>query len=95
MSERERCPHCGQVMPRSRITADDLRRWCLNNGYLVLPDGAVRESAAAAILGRAAGTLRNWRNGAGTVPLYRHRGRVTYRLHDLAEHLESGRTDEI
>ncbi len=47
------------------------------------------EDAAAAILDRSAGTLRNWRSsGAGSaLPFYRsgRTGRVRYRLTDLAE----------
>ncbi len=50
------------------------------------------EDAAAAILDRSAGTLRNWRSsGAGSaLPFYRsgRTGRVRYRLTDLAELLE-------
>ena len=68
---------------------------CRERGYWISIDGRVSEDVAAELLDRAAGTLRNWRANAGTsVPFFRHRGRVTYRLHDLAKHLEAGRVEE-
>jgi hypothetical protein len=90
------CPHCGQPMPE-RDPVGELRRWCQANGHHVTADGAVYEDAAAAILDRSAGTLRNWRSsGAGSaLPFYRsgRTGRVRYRLTDLAELLEVQRRD--
>lgn len=77
-------------------TAAALERWCRENGHIVLAGDRVFEDAAALILDRAPGTLANWRsNGGAVVPFYRSRGRgrVTYRLRDLARYLEQQRVD--
>jgi len=88
-----RCPHCGKLVdaqPDDLI--EQLRQWCRANGHPVFPGDRVSESTAAAILGRAPATLRNWRIQGGPIAAQRTgagRGRISYRLSDLAEHLES------
>jgi hypothetical protein len=83
-------------MPERRITADDLRRWCLDNSHCVTPDDAVHEATAALILDRSPGTVANWRaNGGASLPWFRsgRTGRVRYRLSDLADYLEAQRCE--
>lgn len=63
-------------------------------GYSLSADGRVSEQDAAALLGLASKTLRNWRSTTAPIPWHRiggPGGRVTYRLQSLAEHVESGR----
>ncbi len=63
-------------------------------GYSLSADGRVSEADAATLLGIATNTLRNWRITNAPIPFHRiggAGGRVTYRLADLAEHIESGR----
>jgi hypothetical protein len=79
---------------RIEETAALLERACLERGQWVSHDGRVYDDVAAEILGRSVGTLANWRaNGGARVPFFRagRRGRVTYRLRDLAEYIESTR----
>jgi hypothetical protein len=80
--------------PADRVA--ELRRWCRENGHAVLPDGSVYEQAAAAILDRAPGTLKNWRGRGDQLPFYRHgrSGRIRYRLTDLADAIEEQRFGE-
>jgi hypothetical protein len=59
----------------------------------VTGDGRVSEADAAGLIGLAAGTLRNWRNGHSPLPFYRAGGRITYRLSDLAAYIEKARED--
>lgn len=59
----------------------------------VTGDGRVSEAAAAAMVGLAAGTLRNLRAGSCPLAFYKVAGRVTYRLADLAEFIERQRAD--
>lgn len=62
--------------------------------FPVTPDGRVSESHAAALLGVSPLTLRNWRLTHAPIPWHRiggRGGRVTYRLDDLAAHVEAGR----
>ena len=85
------CPFChgtGYVPEANPIaSADALRMVCRERGLWISPDGAVREEAAADILGKQAKTLRNWRaNGAGP-PWFRRAGRVVYPLDGLAAEL--------
>lgn len=93
----ELCPCCGRPLPGLAVaTVDELRAWCAENGHYVTADGSVYEEAAAAILDRSPGTLRNWRSAGGPVPFTRHgrTGRVRYRLSDLVAALEAARYDE-
>lgn len=85
-----RCTCCGQPLPTGdplELAARDLEEACRRAGYLVTPDQRVQEAAAAALLGIATGTLRNWSYGLGpqAVPFVRVGGRRTYRLSDLAK----------
>ena len=90
------CPYCdgtGRAPSSDRLA--ELRAWCATNGHHVTPDGSVYEEAAAAILDRAPGTLRNWRVAGSPLPYFRHgrTGRVRYRLTDLAEMLADTRRE--
>lgn len=80
------CPTCGQsirpVPVETRVA--ELEAACRAHGFLVTPDGRVREDTAAALLGLAAGTLRNWSYGERQLPFVRVARRRTYRLVDLA-----------
>ncbi len=71
------------------IDADDLEDECerlakllRSAGYTVSLIGTVDPEAAAEVLDRAPGTLRNWR-AAGYGPPYVRGRRVRYRLADL------------
>jgi len=77
----------GAVRPLKRhvVTVDELRRWCLENGRVVLPVDRVREDTAAAILDRSPETLRHWRSNERPLPFTLIRGRATYHLADLAD----------
>lgn len=92
MKNIEICPTCGQIWPEDRRqTIEDLKKSCVQNGWPVYPGGRVNEAVAAALLGRAVGTLRNWRYGERPLPFTRPgagRGRVTYRLSDIADFLD-------
>lgn len=91
MSERH-CPTCGQAIEREPTTALMLQHWCEDNGLVVGAAGYVDTDTAAAILRHSPLTLRNWR-AAGDGPPYHRRGRVLYRLDDLAAWFNSGRRD--
>lgn len=91
----ETCPTCHQPLPARRISADDLRAWCVANSHFVTVDDAVYESTAALILDRSPGTLKNWRSaGCGPVWFGRRTARVRYRLQDLCDFLNSQRHDD-
>lgn len=63
-------------------------------GVPITADGRVSESDAAVLLGVAPLTLRNWRLTTAPIPWHRiggPSGRVTYRLRDLAAHIEAAR----
>lgn len=57
----------------------------------ITADGRISEADAATLIGVAPKTLRNWRSTSAPIPWFRIAGRVTYRLADLAEHIEQGR----
>lgn len=84
------------IAERIQATVDMFRRSCRDNGYFVTGDDRVTEPVAAALLGYAAGTLKNKRDGLDGPPSYK-RGmdgrRVSYRLADLAQWVEGGRVD--
>lgn len=74
-----------------------LKASALDRGYLVTGDDHVSEVCAAELLGRAPGTLRNWRHAARPLPFRRlggTRGRVSYSLAVLAAFLVDGETRE-
>ena len=69
--------------------ADQLAAELRRRGHTITPDGRVTLAAAALVLGKAEGTLRNWRS-AGQGPLtYKIAGTVTYRLADLVKFIEA------
>lgn len=68
---------------------EELRRWCEQNGYQVLPFDEVSEKAAAAMLDRSPETLRYWRGTDRRLPCRRTRAGWRYRLIDLADFLGS------
>lgn len=89
------CPHCGQPLPAPvdpvAERVDQLRRWCADTGHWVSPDGRVREETLAAILGVCVEHVRNLRYGSRLIPYHRTgggRGRITYSLQTIAEHIE-------
>lgn len=84
------CPCCGQMLPEAdRGPVAELRAWCAENGHPVYALDRVSEATAAAILGREPGTLRNWRAQGAPLAYVRIRGRVSYRLEDLAAAMEA------
>lgn len=83
----QKCPHCGNhLAPVVVDPVADLRRRCAEHGQWVSPTDEVNEATAAELVGRSAGTLRNWR-GLNPTPLnFRTlRGRVLYTLNDIAD----------
>ena len=87
------CPCCGQAVPDTQALADarlhELVTACHSHGYLVTPDGRVREEVAAELLGLAPGTLRNWSYSESPVPYTKVARRRTYRLSDIAAFMET------
>jgi hypothetical protein len=93
--ERQAPAELEQPAPADPV--EQLRRWCRENGHVVLPDASVYEDTAARILDRSPGTLKNWRGrGGDQLPFYRHgrSGRIRYRLTDLADAIEEQRFGE-
>ena len=83
------CPTCGQPIESPADPVADLRAWCVEQGLLILAGDRVHEDAAARILALSEGTLRNWRSYGRELPYQQaggKRGRVTYRLADLANY---------
>jgi hypothetical protein len=83
------CPACGHTFDPAPAV-DPVRALelvCRERGFLVTPDGRVREDVAAQLLGLAAGTLRNWSYGETRLPYVRVARRRTYRLTDIAAQL--------
>ena len=68
---------------------EQLRCWCEQNGYQVLPFDEVSEKAAAAMLDRSPETLRYWRGTDRRLPCRKTKAGWRYRLSDLAEFLGS------
>jgi hypothetical protein len=93
-----RCPYCGRIIKTDGNHEKDpgemvesLKTWCREHSKPVFPGDRVNEETAAALLGRCPGTLKNWRTQHCPVPFVRSgagRGRISYRLKDIAEHLE-------
>lgn len=86
------CPTCGQprrpdpaAQRESRVR--QLADACREQGHMVTVDGRVREDAAAAVLGLAPGTLRNWAYIEQPLPFTRVARRRFYKLADLVEFL--------
>jgi hypothetical protein len=81
---------------QSRIT--QLERAARDLGFAVTVDGHVDERAAAALLNRSPGTLRNWRSQHRPLMFRRlggSRGRVTYPLTELARFLIEAESTEL
>lgn len=76
-----------------RITerAAQLMEWCREYSHWVSPDGRINPTTAAIILDRSEKTLRSWRSDhyGPEYHQYSKRGRVTYRLDELARFIES------
>ncbi|MEX2150705.1 MAG: helix-turn-helix domain-containing protein [Steroidobacteraceae bacterium] len=75
--------------------ADLARRlavWCEDVGNPIDAAGRVGERAAAGLLGRSIGTLKNWRSRGGGPAFYRG-SPIRYALLDLAQYLEGQRTN--
>jgi len=74
-------------MPEAPLEARvrELREACRRHGHLVTADDRVRENVAAELVGRAAGTLRNWALAGGPLLPVRVAGRRLYRLVDIAK----------
>lgn len=83
-------------LDRIQATARMLEAACREAGHGITGDGRVGESVAAELLGFEATTLAN-RRGEGKAPRHFRIGgfghRVTYRLVDIAEWIESSRCD--
>jgi hypothetical protein len=99
MTDEIECPRCAfrfRLADGDEPTVEQLERACRERGLTVTVDGRVSESTTAMLVGRAPGTLRNWRNGAG--PVLRHykmHGRYTYRLTDIAAYLAASRAADF
>lgn len=83
------CPHChgtGVQLPANpHVLRADFERACIERGIWVSPDGKVRESDAAGLIGLSPKTLRNWRHADRRLPFTTRAGRPLYALDDLAE----------
>ncbi|MGI0528006.1 helix-turn-helix domain-containing protein [Rhizobium giardinii] len=69
-------------------TVSILRLACAERGIIPTADGRIGEYDAAALLGKAPQTLRNWRSGAGPLRCSRLGGRILYKIADLAAFLD-------
>ncbi|CAN7518297.1 hypothetical protein LJR235_003561 [Pararhizobium sp. LjRoot235] len=69
-------------------TVSMLRMACAERGMILTADGRVGENDAAALLGKAPTTLRNWRSGARPLRFSHLGGRVFYKITDLAAFLD-------
>ena len=93
------CPHCGALLDDDEppCIVDQLKQACAEKDWPVFPGDRVSELVAAQLLGRALGTLRNWRSGSRPLAFVRNgsgRGRVSYKLSDLAKFLDREPEDE-
>jgi hypothetical protein len=73
-----------------------LERAARDHGFAVTIDGHVDARCAAMLVGRSAGTLRNWRCGKSPLRFRRlggRRGRVGYSLHAIAQFLLDADSD--
>lgn len=82
----ERGGEAAETGPDSRAEAivADLHERAVGMGISIGPCGTVGEYDAARLLGKGAGTLRNWRYESRPLPYARLGGRIAYRLDDLA-----------
>ena len=90
MTELCACPCCGAPMQEAdpvAVEVQKIRSWCAANGIQIVLTDCIRQADAARYLGRAHQTLRNW---GDLIPARRVRGRVYYRLSDVAEFVVYG-----
>lgn len=85
-------------MTTSRLEATEqlLHGACIEQGFFITGDHRVSETDAAALLGLAAGSLKNMRSEGSGPPAYRlglNGNRISYRLADLAAWIEGARED--
>ena len=95
MRDSEICPHCGGTVSAPDDDVAALRAAVREMGGTILPGDRVREDVAARLVGRKTRSVRGWRNGLAPdeAPLrFRKdgRGRITYRLEDIANWLAKG-----
>jgi hypothetical protein len=64
----------------------ELRSECWQGAILVLDDRWVKEADAARLIGRAATTVRNWRQGSAPLTWKRIQGATYYELAELARY---------
>jgi len=83
------------MQDRIEATAQVFRQWLKQNQMPVTPDERVNAQTAAQLLGVSEGHLRNLRSAHGGPAHIKARGRVSYRLHDLAQWLEAGRCESL
>lgn len=90
-ASRQICPCChgtgySQSVPEAEIEAigAGLRAACKAAGRKVTGDGQVSEATAAMLVGRAPGTMRNWRALHRPIPFCRRGGRISYAIIDIA-----------
>lgn len=75
--------------------ASAMRAWCRARGHTLRGfDERVHEPVAADLLGYSSETLRGWRQSGDGPKHVRVRGRISYRLADLAEWLAAERAAE-
>lgn len=81
---------------RTEVCYQKLRAAVIDRGYPLTADERVTENDAAELLGYVAGSLKNLRTLGVSPPFYRKPVggcRISYRLTDLAEWIESARED--
>lgn len=84
------CKHCGQPYPINSASEaekllEQLSNFCKESGIIVDWSGSISEENAAELLNRDVRTIQNWRYGHQPIRFQKLRGRVRYKLTDLAE----------
>ncbi|SDJ10673.1 hypothetical protein [Billgrantia gudaonensis] len=85
-----------QAEKRAEQTAVQLREACERDGVYLTADDRVAEESAAALIGMAAGSLKNCRQLGNGPDYYRcpaGGSRISYRLIDIAYWIENRRED--
>jgi len=89
-----KCPKCGDEHISASVSIDDktaeLQEACQREGIRGTLDGRVSEEVAASVLGKAPGTLKNWRQAHRPLKYRRSGGRIQYSLRELAMFLLEG-----
>ena len=90
------CPTCGRAVApvddtpdRLAALVEALRLRIAERGLRSSADDMVPEAVAGELLGKAPGTLRNWRAGARPLEFIRRGGQVLYPLAALAAWLDA------